>query len=166
MIPDLSLDPARDRCLAAVTMETRPQAGATGACLLIPSDAASPRVVSVTVTARAAVAGLRFEASAGTDKGLQVLYDPSARTVALTGEKKGEVYTCRAGGRCVHLAALVVGNHVDAFVNGQYLGTVAAAQPDPLPAFLVCVSPTGRAAFSEICCKSLPTAALLGERPR
>jgi len=144
------------RCLPDVTIEARHDAGETGACVLVPSDPHASRVFGVTVSATGAAAGLRFEASAGTEKGLRVLYDPRARTVALIGEEKTDNRTCTVKGKRVRLTVMVVGRVVCAYVNGDCLGAAAAKQPDGLQAYLVAMGERGKARFTDVCCRAIP----------
>ena len=118
-----------------------------GTCVLVPGE--GKRKVSATVSADDAVAGLRFEAEAGTHKGIQLVVDTDEGKVRLFDEAENEC-ACEIPDGDVRLAAMVDVNTVSACVNGVPLGTMTARKPDALEAFVVCTG-TGGASFSSIC---------------
>jgi len=120
---------------------------AAGTCVLVPGE--GNRKVSVTIAAENAVVGLRFDASAGTHKGIQLVVDTGVDQVQFFGEA-GEVAATALPPGEVRLSAEIVGTSVTGYVNGRLIGTEVAAKPDALNAYLAC-SGRGSAALTSIC---------------
>jgi hypothetical protein len=119
-----------------------------GAALEVPGG--GPRRVTAIVYAYETEAGWRFGAPRGTEKGIQLVLRAEEDCV-IELRDEGRVLRRRAvsGERSVRLTVRVIGDCLDAYVEGHRLGRVRRRGADRLSASLIAAG-IGAAAFSGI----------------